>query len=286
MRYPTNRAAIFDLIGEKENIGIFTPKIGLVANQLEVDSKNFINQMINKHSLLPYYAPFLKEDRQKVINDFVARHIPKGRTNTGWSSSIRKLHNKYMRYCHICTTEDRGLFGESYWHRFHQIFGVDVCLRHRVFLQDSNVLLRNCSVALITSESAIKELFPNRRNFIPDERLFLIAEDIDWILAQKGKIRIRETALTKYRCLCINLGLANWSGHISIEQIIFNILQRHPRELLEMLKCGIDNNQQLAWPTQLFFKSQDYTNNPLHHILFLQSLGLRLRDIIDLPMTV
>ena len=71
---------------------------------------------------------------------------------------MRLNRKKYLRYCPQCVKEDRERHGETYWHRKHQIYGVDVCSVHGCRLEESTI--RNdtkTSPELITAESAVEE---------------------------------------------------------------------------------------------------------------------------------
>src|SRR5690606_31313428 len=59
------------------------------------------------------------------------------------ASSIRS--NTYIRFCKNCYIEDIRRYGEGYWHRMHQIPGVDVCIEHETNLQDSNVRINQAN---------------------------------------------------------------------------------------------------------------------------------------------
>lgn len=49
---------------------------------------------------------------------------------------------EWLQFCPICTESDIQKFGESYWHRLHQVPGVKVCPIHNVFLEQSTASVR------------------------------------------------------------------------------------------------------------------------------------------------
>ena len=66
--------------------------------------------------------------------------------------------NRYLRYCPLCVEKDRQLYGESYWHRSHQLTGVSVCSKHGIKLWNSSVIISGkASPNLVTAEQEIKE---------------------------------------------------------------------------------------------------------------------------------
>jgi TniQ len=47
----------------------------------------------------------------------------------------------YRRFCRVCAESEHSVFGEPYWHRTHNLPGVDVCLTHGCALQRVPVTL-------------------------------------------------------------------------------------------------------------------------------------------------
>lgn len=97
-----------------------------------------LEQIIMEHTMTPYYIRFLPKEKRKKARARLIRMegdyknllaIPKMRLN----------RNKYLRYCPQCVKEDREKYGETYWHRKHQIYGVDVCSVHGCRLEESPV---------------------------------------------------------------------------------------------------------------------------------------------------
>lgn len=63
---------------------------------------------------------------------------------------------RYFKYCPICAKEDRDSYGETYWHRKHQIRNMMICTKHKCELKNSSVLANNKgSRMLITAEMAV-----------------------------------------------------------------------------------------------------------------------------------
>ena len=137
---------------DKEFLNVLKPEV------LEsLCGKMTMEELVERHTMFPYYARFLPcEKRGRAFealcnmggdyNNLLA--IPKQ----------RKGENRYLRYCPLCAEKDRQLYGESYWHRGHQLAGVSVCPMHRCRLLNSSVLLSGkASPNLVTAEHEIKE---------------------------------------------------------------------------------------------------------------------------------
>lgn len=63
---------------------------------------------------------------------------------------------RHLRFCPICVSEDRERFGESYWHRLHQLQGMNCCNIHKCRLIDSSVIISGKdSPKLVTAEEML-----------------------------------------------------------------------------------------------------------------------------------
>ncbi len=125
-----------------ENIEVH-PSIELM-NNLTKDAREVmertvpLKELVLNHTLFPEYARFIapaKRERLLSELDF---------TRGNWINTVMRpasFGERHLKYCPICVREDRERYGETYWHRQHQIFGIGICVKHGVHLQDSNVLV-------------------------------------------------------------------------------------------------------------------------------------------------
>lgn len=115
-----------------------------------------IDKFILNHTMFPQYARFipLKEKKNalyKLGHEFCdAHHL--------FSILPRKEGEYYLRYCPLCAAEDREKYGETYWHRKHQIRNMTVCTKHRCKLFESDVTAKSeQTFTLCDAESHIKD---------------------------------------------------------------------------------------------------------------------------------
>jgi hypothetical protein len=96
--------------------------------------------VIEKHTMFPCYGRFLpKERRQKAFQSLVSMKgnyhnllpIPQSRDGKA----------RCLRYCPACAANDREQYGETYWHRVHQLIGIRICPIHRCYLMDSSMMI-------------------------------------------------------------------------------------------------------------------------------------------------
>ena len=121
-----------------------------------VITKNLpLYEVIIKHTMFPYYGRFLgKERRNKAFSALV--NMQSGYRNLLVIPKTNKA--RYLRYCPLCVSEDRQRYGETYWHRMHQMIGVDACPIHFCSLINSDILISSkASPRFVTAEEAASE---------------------------------------------------------------------------------------------------------------------------------
>lgn len=125
-----------ELFGVKTGFTIFPRGLDLLFQKLPSQCSLSIEDIIKKHTLLPWFLPFLSEKQQiKSLNE-----IKKGGKNN--ESNVGKLAgNKYSRnidvdikYCGGCIVEDTNQYGTAYIHREHQFTFIHICRKHSVKL--------------------------------------------------------------------------------------------------------------------------------------------------------
>ena len=96
--------------------------------------------VVRNHTMLPAYTRFLpKERRNAALHSLLV--CDGNYYNLVVNQKVK--HKRFLRYCPSCAAEDRERYGETYWHREHQIVHLDICPKHRCRLVDSTVPIRS-----------------------------------------------------------------------------------------------------------------------------------------------
>lgn len=104
-----------------------------------VSAVTSIEELILKHTMFPHYGRFLLPERLRRAWDAMRRMD--GDPHNLLAIPTRKNGTRYLRYCPCCVDEDREKYGETYWHRSHQLVGVDVCPYHGSYLLNTSVII-------------------------------------------------------------------------------------------------------------------------------------------------
>lgn len=112
------------------------------VNKYTTDTMNWITindtweNIAFKHTMYPAYIRFLpKQRRNDAVNGILS-------CEGNWKNLMCiPIFNepRYIKYCPECAKEDREKYGETYWHRSHQIPRIRVCPKHRCFLENSEI---------------------------------------------------------------------------------------------------------------------------------------------------
>ncbi len=132
--YPIYRSAAEDIYkdaGAKPDMEFINPLTDDVRNLLIKEDS--MTGLIMKHTMFPYYAAFLLPKLQEELLNQLANG-KKCRCDM-----LRRIGTKSafkgLRYCPLCAKEDIKRYEETYWHRLHQIPGVDICPIHHCRLK-------------------------------------------------------------------------------------------------------------------------------------------------------
>lgn len=116
-----------------------------------------IERIIEKHTMFASYGRFLpKERKMKAFRDLMVMH---GNYNNLLSAPKRRTEEgRFLRYCPECAKQDRKQYGETYWHRNHQIIGVNICPVHSCYLENTELkMCKDIAPMLTAAENAVPE---------------------------------------------------------------------------------------------------------------------------------
>lgn len=125
-----------------------------------------IEELIENHTMYPYYARFAPFGRREAAFGTLCegKHLGKQLPIPN-SSDIR-----YLMYCPKCTENDRDTYGETYFHRIHQIRHIKLCPYHNSLLRSTDIpITSNTSPRLYVAEDVIPHNSTNEEMTDPSE---------------------------------------------------------------------------------------------------------------------
>ncbi|MGI8386586.1 TnsD family transposase [Robertmurraya sp. P23] len=256
-----------------------------LCNRLPTPNVYTPDSLIENHTIFPYYAPFIPEIR---YNELKLAMIDDIETNSYMKLGITASRVKipqFLRYCPDCAIEDGFNNGEIYWHRIHQIEGVEICPKHYTFLVNSKIPSsqrkskhkffrieqnggNNNQTNLMEKDS---EVF-NHYNFIAQQTYLLINSSFKPL----GLEKLRKFYITKLQVM----GLATISGRIKWRNLIPSFNNYYGEEILSKFNCSIKLDQEDTWIHKMLRNNQTACH-PLRHILLLGFIGETVSSMVE-----
>lgn len=111
-----------------------------------------IEEIILNHTMFPYYGRFInREHRQKAFQSLIS--LDRKHRNL---LPLPVNKKRCLRYCPLCAAYDRDTYGETYWHRIHQLSGINTCAVHHCNLQNTSIAINSeGSPSLIVAEDIV-----------------------------------------------------------------------------------------------------------------------------------
>ncbi|MFN6461027.1 MAG: TnsD family Tn7-like transposition protein [Nostoc sp. DedVER02] len=253
VKYPNQISVGRELFGVIVTAPIdFPTHLGYLVANLPPQYCYTVDQLIDNHTLIPFYTPFYPHERiNSIRNDMAGSDNSSIHGRLGILSAEIKPA-QWLRFCPLCGDQDSKKFGELYWHRVHQLPGVEVCPTHLVFLETSSVRTRDRKrpQTFISAEQAIEKTSPRPLNIsnLHDQILLKIAEDAAWLLNQKCLVANLQLLYERYRFLLGSQGLTSPSGKLRGSEFIKAFENYYSPELLELFYSEVNKPTKRQWP--------------------------------------
>jgi hypothetical protein len=257
----------------------FPTRLGYLVDQLPVETYSF-NQLLDDNTMLPLYSPFMSPERHRQTRDDMRSNggnaVP---ARLGVLTSI--LFVKHLRLCIVCAQDDKELWGEPYWHRVHQVPGVEVCPKHAVFLSDSNVRIRyrDKNQYFVTAKQAVAALSPSTAiarsldlRYQEHKQLLTLANDALSLLTTRIELSDRAMLHRRYLRLLFERSLATYQGHVRHVALDTQFQKYYPSELLQRLDCELTGR--CHWLRRIL-SDWKRSHSPHQHLLLMQFLECR-----------
>lgn len=268
---------VLDLFGRKSACAVMDLPNHLadLYKRLPPGSRNTPEKLIRNHTLFPLYRPFLPQDRAERIQQMMLDSNRGGQIHTTigvMASSIRAP--RLLKYCTDCFLDDESRFGEPYWHRTHQVFGVFLCPIHKTGLLESNVAVsaqqnKHVFEALINYDKrqAVFEIPPSFY-----EHYLFLTESVYWLLNNNPPVMGLKEIREGYLNFLKKNDFATFSGRVRQQELINCFRGFYGLEFLEQMNSTINYEQQDNWLSKLVREPRS-TTHPIRHLLLMRFLG-------------
>lgn len=290
MNYPTSKRLVEELFGTPNTVSILDlpTHLGYFISILPPNHSYTVDSLINNHTLFPFYSFFLKPEQSTDIREKMQQNTAGGIYPRSSLMASPVLLPQRIRFCSKCAEIDKEKWGEFYWHRLHQLPGVEVCHVHCCWLEQSDVLVlgRERRHEFMSAEKSIK-LVPERQLSLVNschQELINIARDANWLLENHLSIGL-DSIRKKYLVSFYQNQLSAYSTtQINLVKLVKSFKEYHTSELLELLKCSLTNkSEDNNWLTRLVQRMTEIGKSPILHLLLIHCLGLNIESFMALP---
>ncbi len=284
--YRAHRSTARDLFGARVVAAIDLPSsLNHLIAALPPGHGYSVDQLIDQHTLLPFYAPFLPPERVSRLRRSMAEERCGGLIYWQAGTILRaKIQLEFLRYCPACVAEDRRQYGEAYWHRVHQAPGVQVCAHHAVLLKSSSLYVHNRGQhrKFLGIEQLMKDApTPPWKVEERDHQAQLwIAQEVWWLLNHRPSPNSPEELRGRYHGLLFYRSLASYAGVVWLRELQDEFRNFYSEELLSELHCRLDGPWN--WLVQLV-KPGLWARHPIHHLLLIRFLDCSAAEFFQLP---
>jgi hypothetical protein len=248
-----------------------------------------VDYFIDHHTLLPFYGAFLSRERCREVRE----HMAKGsgrliHRHIGAGSAI--LPPVWLRYCPGCVEKERRDFGECFWHRLHQISGVEICPLHAMFLEKSSVRMSNASLfysGLFSAERTVSDVPPRNASSSPFFHSFVgIAQDCSYLLEHPHLLLDTPTVSSRYHTALAHRGWISPRGKTRLHDLFIAFTEHYSEELLRFLHCEVKGSGRLEseWLARIVrprIEEGKRVHHPIYHILVIRFLGFTLETFLE-----
>ena len=227
------------------------------------EGENFYRRHVLEHSSYPVYGSVLGRDRLQNLMDMVeGEELKDGREKY----LTRALGCTWMRknslyYCPACAEEELSRYGEPYWHRMHQIPGVDICLTHRLKLCESGMTMRQINYRFIPLYYAMAIQGTGKERKCRSTFDIELAEDISWLMDNGLELGGRENAQM----------LIEREAHQ--RSLDLGKIRNRARRMYEKLLAKYEMD------AAIYQKWMDMNSSYLHLILTARAMGISVADL-------
>lgn len=264
-----NAAAVIDLNGNLMKI----------IRKLPVGSTLTAVKIIKEHTLFPFYAQFVPQERAKTVMEHMINSGTGGiHSRLGLVASNIKLPN-HLRYCPECVSEDVQTYGETYWRRGHQLPGIIVCHKHHQTLVNSSV-----QISFLAKREYVAA---NKHNCSGNQSVSLTETDLIHmrdlaqlsmsVLQSDYKAKDKDFFSKRYIDFLQESGYVTEGGRIYKEGLNKGLKEYYGESFLKLAQSSLDSED---WVVELIRRSKS-SKHPLRHLLFINYLERTLNEVMS-----
>lgn len=242
-----------------------------------------VEYLLAKHTVFPYYAPFLYMNRKKEVLEDVIGNGQGLYTRLGMvAGGICKKDGLF--YCPECATNDVEQYGEPYVHRVHQLQGIAYCAHHELKLEKYPIdFFKSSRIEFIRLDKKLMNFSIDQED---EHKEFLsIQIALAKMAYQLLQIPIYQISLEsvnlKYHALLREHNLVTTSDRIRQYELYRAFQSKFPKGFLEKYESAINENHEYNWLKVITRKLKRHVH-PFRHLLMLYFLEQDVESFLQI----
>lgn len=269
--------------------------INTLSNSLPKSFSFSAEDIIFNHTLYPFYSAFMTEKRAKEVYELMLGNEGSKIFSAIGASNKQIKSNQNLRFCKDCVKEDIVKYGETYWHRIHQIPKLCICLKHKKILMESTaeIHLKNRQEYINATMEICSEHYHNgnlpifkpaiemknndvEMNDIIDKSI-LLGNNVKFLLDNKVYFKEDNYFRDIYIGKLIEKGYAERKNLINQEELLRAFKNHYGENFLNLTQSNYEIGTS-NWVTNMSRKHRNGFH-PIQHLLFMQFLDITAEDI-------
>lgn len=246
-----------------------------------------IKSILFKHTLLPLYVPFRSSSVYESICNAITsvNRIDSQLNNYIYSTNSDNLPmRRTLHFCHVCFHSDIKTYGEPYWHRCHQVHGVNICHKHMEWLMDSEVPIIGTTFQKVEYINLDVEILRRSKPLGDNVQIkshYFFSTSVFWLLNVCSNDRLNyETTWNHYHILLQKLGYASYLGCINMEKLKIDLLRFCGENSNRMVDTTENISNLFNWLENVFFE-ENSPGDISYHLLLINFFGLTCEEFFD-----
>ena len=259
----------------------FPLRLECVDNWTSPESGITRHNIAANHTMYPYWVVTYTSEFRSKMEDLINGKIPSSKINRSAAIKSRRSWLKYLRYCPICSAEDIATYGETYWHRKHQLQSSIYCLKHQIRLMESTVSLNHIKTGFYPASSEVNteydvNIFDSFSGY--KDKFLKIGQESEWLLDNGLSVEWQASGYDKYLRLFRDMGIASVNGNRCDYKILDESINNYwDNEFLNLLSEELPGFS--GWFQIQEVKIRALT--PLQHILLMCFLKNSVKEFVD-----
>jgi len=179
--------------------------------------------------------------------------------------------------------DDVSLYGETYWHRQHQLSEMLYCVKHQVRLVNSGIPIKRTKTGFYPASSEVNMNYDvdTLDDLLPyKDKLLKIGREVEWLIKHGLEIDWNANGHDKYWRLLRDRGLASFRGRCDYLELESAFNDYWGNDFLSVLFSLTDDSNFNGWSHQVEgHKMQSY--KPLYHIILMNFLTGSISNFIN-----